>query len=93
MILLLGVLMNQFVTMSEMRGMFLATQNPKFVASDFDGGYVLSLDGRVLLTVRGVQHVFRSYDSVVSFVNRHFVVPYLHRARVEIICDPQVQLL
>lgn len=85
--------MSQFVSMSEMRGMFLATQNPKFVALDFDGGYLLSLDNRVLLTFRGIQHVFRSYDSVVAFVNRHFVIPYSHRARIEIICDPQVKLL
>lgn len=85
--------MSQFVTMSEMRGMFLAIQSPKFVTLCFEGGFVLSLEGRVLLTVRGVQHVFKSYDSVVSFVNRHFVVPYLHRARIEILCDPQVQLL
>lgn len=85
--------MSQFVTMAEMRGIFLAVQNPKFAILTCEGGLLLSLEDRVLLTVRGVQHVFKSYDSVVSFVNRHFVVRYLHRARIEISCDPQVQLL
>lgn len=85
--------MSQFVTMGEMRGMFLALQSPKFLALSSEDGIVLSLEGRVLLTVRGVQHVFKSHDSVVSFVNRHYVVPYLHRARIEIVCDPQAQLL
>lgn len=61
------------INLAEMRGMFFTSSHAKFIVVSDENGHLLTLDGCVLLTFRGEVHVFKSVDSMVVFVKRHFV--------------------
>lgn len=85
--------MNNTVNIDEMRGMFLALSCPSFGCVFNVSGYLLVLEGNALLTARGNLRYFKTIDSLVAFVERHFVVPHLKRGCVNISIDPQFSLI
>lgn len=75
--------MQTSINISEMRGMFFESLNPKFIVLSSSQGFLLTFSGFDLLTFRGEQHYFKSFDSVLLFVRRHFVIPYRRSCTVE----------
>lgn len=61
------------LNMSEMRGMLRATISPVIEVICRDDAYLVSMSGSLLLTFRGEPHSFKSLDSVVAFIRRHFI--------------------
>lgn len=79
------------VNMSEMKGMFSSSQIPKFSVISTDRGFLLVFTGCVLLTVRNDRHFFKSFDSVLQFIKRHFVDVYSRAVGVEVVVSLDVK--
>lgn len=78
------------INISEMRGMFTASAEARFLAVNTPSGFLLTFGNCELLTFRGEKHFFKSFDSLILFVQRHFVDVYSRSAVVETIVSSNV---